>query len=53
MLLSVTVIFENKLMESRAAWLIVAAAALAQVIVGVRWPPLSVGSAAWRPAVSG
>lgn len=51
--LAVTVISENQLMEGRAAWLILAAAAIAQVIAGIAWPPYSDGFSAWTHAVFG
>jgi Kef-type K+ transport system membrane component KefB len=51
--LAVTVISEHQLMESRVAWLVLAAAVVAQVIVAVAWPPYSAGFSAWQHAVFG
>jgi hypothetical protein len=51
--LAVTVITEHHLMDGRVAWLLLAAAAIAQVIVAIAWPPESAGFAAWQHAVFG
>jgi hypothetical protein len=51
--LAATVISENQLMGSRVAWLILAAAAVAQVVVALVWPPYSAGFSAWQHAVFG
>jgi hypothetical protein len=51
--LAVTVISENQLMDNRTVWVILAAAAIAQVIVAIVWPPYSAGFSAWGHAVFG
>ncbi len=46
-LLAVTVIVEHQLIDSRLMWLVLLAAAVVQVIVGILYPPSAPGYTAW------
>jgi hypothetical protein len=46
-LLAITVITQFSLMEDRIAWWVLLAAAVAQVILAIGWPPTSAGYLQW------